>query len=47
MPGLFAVQILGTADAALRDKFAQFKHQLVGKIVAKDEQLQRQLANAT
>jgi 5-(carboxyamino)imidazole ribonucleotide mutase len=44
--GLFAVQILGTADAALRDKFAQFKQQLVGKIAAKNDKLQQQLADA-
>jgi phosphoribosylcarboxyaminoimidazole (NCAIR) mutase len=37
--GLFAVQILGTADASLRDKFAAFKRALVEKVVAKDAKL--------
>lgn len=41
--GLFAVQILGTADAGLRAKYADFKASLVGKITAKDEQLQQSL----
>jgi 5-(carboxyamino)imidazole ribonucleotide mutase len=44
--GLFAVQILGTADVALRAKFAEFKQQLVGKISAKDQKLQQQLADS-
>jgi 5-(carboxyamino)imidazole ribonucleotide mutase len=42
--GLFAVQILATADASLRDKLAEFKRRLVDKIVAKDKQLQGTLA---
>ena len=41
--GLFAVQILATADAALRDKFVQFKKKLVEKIVAKDKAFQDML----
>ena len=42
--GLFAVQILATADADLRDKFAAFKQQLTEKIGAKDAAFQEQLA---
>ncbi len=38
--GLFAVQILATSDAALREKFAAFKLKLVDKIKAKDAALQ-------
>jgi len=38
--GLFAVQILATADEELRTKLAEFKKQLVQKIVAKDRALQ-------
>ena len=41
--GLFAVQILGTADPELRQKFAEFKRSLVDKIKAKNEKLQSQL----
>ena len=41
--GLFAVQILGTADEDLRSKFADFKAQLTEKIAQKDEKLQHQL----
>ena len=41
--GLFAVQILATADAVLRDKFVQFKQQLVEKIAAKDKAFQESL----
>ena len=41
--GLFAVQILGTADPVLRQKFADFKKSLVSKIIAKNEKLQAQL----
>jgi 5-(carboxyamino)imidazole ribonucleotide mutase len=41
--GLFAVQVLSTADDALRDRFAQFKRDLKDKIAAKDAQLQQQL----
>jgi 5-(carboxyamino)imidazole ribonucleotide mutase len=38
--GLFAVQILSTADSKLREKFIEFKQRLVDKIVAQDTQLQ-------
>jgi 5-(carboxyamino)imidazole ribonucleotide mutase len=41
--GLFAVQILGTVDAALRKKFIDFKQRLVGKISAKDAKLRESL----
>ncbi|MCE9546506.1 MAG: 5-(carboxyamino)imidazole ribonucleotide mutase [Planctomycetia bacterium] len=41
--GLFAVQILATSDAALAQKFADFKNALVGKIAAKDAALQKTL----
>ena len=41
--GLFAVQILATADADLRQKFIDFKASLVDKIAAKDAALQEQL----
>ena len=42
--GLFAVQIISTGDAALRDKFAAFKNSLVEKISAKDSKLQESIA---
>jgi 5-(carboxyamino)imidazole ribonucleotide mutase len=38
--GLFAVQILATADEDLRRRLQQFKAQLVDKIIAKDAQFQ-------
>jgi 5-(carboxyamino)imidazole ribonucleotide mutase len=41
--GLFAVQILSTADVALQAKLAAFKDKLVGKIKAKDDALQENL----
>jgi 5-(carboxyamino)imidazole ribonucleotide mutase len=41
--GLFAVQILATADESLRAKLKQFKQNLAAKIAAKDEQLQKTL----
>ena len=41
--GLFAVQILATADAVLREKFVKFKQQLVEKTVAKDRAFQTSL----
>ncbi len=41
--GLFAVQILATADDELKTKLADFKKQLVGKIAAKDEKLQAEI----
>ena len=44
--GLFAVQVLGTADAALRTKFMEFKKQLVTKISAKDAKLRESLGLA-
>ena len=41
--GLFAVQILATADEGLRSKLIQFKQQLAEKIAAKDKELQESL----
>jgi phosphoribosylaminoimidazole carboxylase PurE protein len=41
--GLFAVQILATADQELRRRLTEFKAQLVDKIVAKDRALQQVL----
>src|SRR6188768_4086974 len=41
--GLFAVQILATSNAELAQKFADFKKDLVKKIVAKDQEFQKQL----
>ncbi len=41
--GLFAVQIMATADPELREKLEQFKKDLVGKIAAKDAKLQESL----
>ena len=38
--GLFAIQILATADDDLKNKLAEFKKNLVGKITAKDRALQ-------
>ncbi len=38
--GLFAVQILATADQGLRLKLAEFKERLVEKVAAKDRKLQ-------
>jgi len=37
--GLFAVQIMATADDELKAKLAEFKKKLVQKIVGKDEKL--------
>ena len=42
--GLFAVQILATADADLRVKLAEFKTKLAEKVAAKDQKLQESLA---
>ena len=42
--GLFAVQILATADPQLRQKFADFKRSLVDKIKAKNDKLQTRIA---
>ncbi len=44
--GLFAVQILATADPQLREKLANFKEQLVSKIAAKDRKLQESLRSS-
>ncbi|HRX77591.1 MAG: 5-(carboxyamino)imidazole ribonucleotide mutase [Planctomycetaceae bacterium] len=41
--GLFAVQIIATADPALRARFAAFKASLVDQIAAKDAKLQESL----
>ena len=41
--GLLAVQILATADDALRAKYVQFKKQLADKIAAKDKAFQEKL----
>ena len=41
--GLFAVQILATADETLRARLVEFKQQLVGKIAAKDARLQQSI----
>ena len=41
--GLFAVQILATADAELREKLTKFKQQLATKIAHKDAQFQEKL----
>lgn len=41
--GLFAVQILATADESLREKLVEFKKALVGKIAEKDAKLQASL----
>ena len=42
--GIFAVQILATADAGLRARLTEFKANLVGKIQAKDQRLQDEIA---
>jgi 5-(carboxyamino)imidazole ribonucleotide mutase len=41
--GLFAVQILATADKSLQTRLASFKQSLVDKMAAKDAKLQEQL----
>jgi len=41
--GLFAVQILATADDKLKEKLAEFKKALVKKIAAKDDRLRSEL----
>ncbi len=41
--GLFAVQILATADPQLRQKLTDFKESLVNKIQTKNENLQKSL----
>lgn len=44
--GLFAVQILATADESLQAKLAEFKEKLTEKIAAKDAKLQQSLAGS-
>ncbi len=44
--GLFAVQILATADAGMRAKLTAFKQQLTEKIAAKDAKLRAEIENA-
>jgi 5-(carboxyamino)imidazole ribonucleotide mutase len=44
--GIFAVQILATADPKLREKLTQFKEQLAAKIAVKDEKLNQDIARA-
>lgn len=41
--GLFAVQILATADAGLQAKFRDFKQALAAKLAARDVEFQQQL----
>jgi 5-(carboxyamino)imidazole ribonucleotide mutase len=41
--GLFAVQILATADPELRERFVDFKRSLVDKILQKNDQLQTRI----
>ena len=41
--GLFAVQIMATADESLREKLVEFKQELIVKIAAKDAKLQESL----
>ena len=41
--GLFAVQILANADDSLKQKLVDFKHNLIGKIAAKNENLKASL----
>ena len=42
--GLFAVQILATADAELRAKLVEFKEKLTEKIAAKDASLRESIS---
>lgn len=42
--GLFAVQILSTADEGLRQRFGEFKRSLVDKIAGANDELQAQIA---
>ena len=44
--GLFAVQVLATADAELKTKLAEFKKKLVQKIEAKDRALQDKIVGS-
>lgn len=41
--GLFAVQILATADASLQAKFREFKQALAAKLAARDAEFQQKL----
>jgi 5-(carboxyamino)imidazole ribonucleotide mutase len=41
--GLFAVQILATADAGLQQKFCDFKQALAAKLAARDAEFQQKL----
>ncbi|MCP4462341.1 MAG: 5-(carboxyamino)imidazole ribonucleotide mutase [Planctomycetaceae bacterium] len=41
--GIFAVQILANADENLKQKLTEFKHNLIGKIAAKNENLKASL----
>lgn len=41
--GLFAVQILATADASLQAKFSEFKQALAAKLAARDAEFQQRL----
>jgi 5-(carboxyamino)imidazole ribonucleotide mutase len=41
--GLFAVQILATADERLQTRLTEFKQSLAAKLAARDEQFQQQL----
>jgi 5-(carboxyamino)imidazole ribonucleotide mutase len=41
--GLFAVQVLATADPSLGERFAAFKASLVNAITDKDARLQQQI----
>ena len=41
--GLFAVQIMATADETLRNRLEEFKQELTKKIAAKDDKLQASL----
>ena len=43
--GLFAVQILSTADAGLREQFVKFKASLQGKIAEKDARLRQSIGD--
>ncbi len=41
--GLFAVQIMATADPELRRKLVEFKHRLIDQVVEKNSKLQQSL----
>jgi 5-(carboxyamino)imidazole ribonucleotide mutase len=42
--GLFAVQVLATADEQLREKLVEFKGKLAEKIAAKDASLRESIS---